>query len=72
MIDSVSLLKRLIACPSVTPDSAGALDTIEETLVAAGFSTKRLPAVNVDNLWACFGESPVFVLAGHVDGCSSG
>ena len=66
-IDVIELLKRLLRCPSVTPDAAGTLDLIEEILASAGFDIKRLRAGDVDNLWACFGDKPIFVMAGHVD-----
>ena len=72
-MNAVELLKRLIAMPSVTPDAAGALDLIGEALAAAGFAVERMPSGDaggrVDNLWATigFGESPMTVLAGHVD-----
>ena len=68
-MNPIELLKRLIAMPSVTPDAAGALDFIGETLAAAGFAVERMPAGKVDNLWATvgFGDSPMTVFAGHVD-----
>ena len=68
-MNAAELLKRLIAMPSVTPDSAGTLDLIGEALCGAGFAVERMPCGKVDNLWATigFGESPMTVLAGHVD-----
>ena len=50
-MEVVALLKQLIACRSVTPQQAGALDLAQTTLEAAGFSARRLPAGEVDNLW---------------------
>lgn len=64
---AAELLKRLIACRSVTPHQDGALDLAEEMLRAAGFLTQRLPAGNVDNLWAADNNSPSLLFAGHVD-----
>ena len=39
---AVAILRDLIACPSVTPADAGALDVIETLLKGAGFATHRV------------------------------
>ena len=67
MNEPVALLKRLIACPSLTPEQAGALDVAQDILTAAGFSVQRLPMGEVDNLWATDGAPPRLVFAGHID-----
>ena len=67
MNEPVALLKRLIACPSLTPEQAGALDVAQDMLTAAGFSVQRLPMGEVDNLWATDGAPPRLVFAGHID-----
>ncbi len=73
MIDPVDLTARLIQCPSVTPDDAGALDLIERELMRLGFTCRRLPfsqegTPTIDNLYARLGtEQPHFCFAGHSD-----
>ena len=64
---AVALLKKLIACRSITPAQDGAMDLADEILTSAGYSTQRLPAGGVDNLWATNSDSPKLLFAGHVD-----
>ncbi len=72
-IDPQSLLERLIACPSVTPEEAGALDLLEAELSAIGFAVTRLRfegdgSYPVDNLFATRGQGGRRLLfAGHTD-----
>ncbi|MCW5722602.1 MAG: succinyl-diaminopimelate desuccinylase [Devosia sp.] len=72
-IDPQDLLERLIACPSITPDEAGALALLEAELTALGFSVTRLRfsgdgSYPVDNLFATRGNSGRRLLfAGHTD-----
>ncbi|MDP2779256.1 succinyl-diaminopimelate desuccinylase [Devosia sp.] len=71
--DPVQLLKNLIACPSVTPTEAGALDVLEAALNAIGFAVTRLTfegdgSYPVDNLFAIRGNAGRRLLfAGHTD-----
>jgi succinyl-diaminopimelate desuccinylase len=71
--DPVRLLKDLIACPSVTPEEAGALDVLEGALGAIGFTVTRLRfegdgSYPVDNLFAVRGTGGRRLLfAGHTD-----
>ncbi|MBS3849942.1 succinyl-diaminopimelate desuccinylase [Devosia neptuniae] len=71
--DPVRLLKDLIACPSVTPTEAGALDLLEITLKSIGFEVTRLVfegdgSYPVDNLFATRGTGGRRLLfAGHTD-----
>jgi len=71
--DPVRLLKDLIACPSVTPAEAGALDLLEATLKSIGFDVTRLTfqgdgSYPVDNLFATRGTGGRRLLfAGHTD-----
>ncbi|KKC38210.1 succinyl-diaminopimelate desuccinylase [Devosia epidermidihirudinis] len=71
--DPVRLLESLIACPSVTPEEAGALDLLERELTASGFAVTRLRfegdgSYPVDNLFAVRGNSGRRLLfAGHTD-----
>ncbi len=72
-IDPLELSQALIRCPSITPEDAGALDVLEQTLRNLGFNCQRLMFAdsgtpNVDNLYARFGTgSPNFCFAGHTD-----
>lgn len=70
----VSLLKRLIACPSVTPETAGVLDILATELEALGFTVERLRfegdggTYPVDNLFATRGSGGRHLLfCGHTD-----
>ena len=71
--DPVELAANLIRCPSVTPDSGGALDLVQRVLEPAGFACHRLVfsaprTVDVDNLYARIGDGgPHLCFAGHVD-----
>ncbi len=72
-IDPQDLLARLIACPSVTPEEAGALDLMQTELEAIGFAVTRLRfegdgSYPVDNLFATRGQGGRRLLfAGHTD-----
>jgi succinyl-diaminopimelate desuccinylase len=68
LVDVVELTRALIRRPSVTPADAGALDLLQGELERLGFSCRRLPFGEVDNLYARIGEGrPNFCFAGHVD-----
>lgn len=72
MTEAIDLARTLIACPSVTPVDAGALDVVEKALIPLGFVCRRLPfgegAERVDNLYARLGTGrPFFLFAGHTD-----
>ena len=68
MIDPVQLAQDLIRRPSVTPVDAGALDVLEAALKPLGFTCRRLPFGEVDNLYARLGDAgPHFCFAGHTD-----
>ncbi len=54
--DPVDLTKRLIQCPSVTPEEGGALVLLEEILSEAGFSCTRVDRGGVANLFARYGQ----------------
>jgi succinyl-diaminopimelate desuccinylase len=76
-IDPVTLLKELIACPSVTPEEGGAQAVLERVLAGLGFEVTRLvsgepPHGPVPNLFAtrggkAGGGGPHFAFAGHTD-----
>lgn len=65
---AVTLSQELIACPSVTPIDAGALDVLEDYLTAVGFTCHRKIFKDVDNLYARIGTTaPNLCFAGHTD-----
>lgn len=72
-IDPVDLAARLIACPSITPQSAGVFDVLEEALTPLGFTVHRFvsgspPDGPVENMVAIRGAgAPHFAFAGHLD-----
>ncbi len=72
-LDALDLARRLIRCPSVTPNEGGALDLLEEVLSGLGFTCHRLPfsepgSADVDNLYARLGSGGRnFCFAGHTD-----
>lgn len=71
--NALELAQALIRCPSVTPEDAGALDTLQSALEALGFTCHRMVFEDentppVDNLYARLGEAaPNFCFAGHTD-----
>ncbi len=73
MTDPLDLLTRLVACPSVTPEDAGALALLEAELTDLGFAVTRLRfegdgSYPVDNLFATRGQDGRRLLfAGHTD-----
>lgn len=72
-IDPVDLTQRLIRCPSVTPEDAGALATVADALAPLGFASHPLrfsaPGTpDVDNMYIRWGtRGPHFCFAGHTD-----
>jgi succinyl-diaminopimelate desuccinylase len=71
--NALDITKALIACPSVTPAEAGALNYLRELLAASGFSAEIVSfeepgTAKVANLYARFGrDAPNIVFAGHTD-----
>jgi succinyl-diaminopimelate desuccinylase len=71
--DPIALTQELVRCPSVTPAEGGALQFLEKTLKAAGFTVHRMTfsepgAEDVENLYARIGTTtPHLVFAGHTD-----
>jgi len=71
-VDPVFLAQRLIRCPSVTPEDAGALDILASALRDLGFACHRLRfeggGAPTENLYARIGTAaPNFCFAGHTD-----
>jgi succinyl-diaminopimelate desuccinylase len=74
MTDALSLAKRLIAAPSITPATGAVFDVLEAALVATGFDVERFvtgeaPDGPVENLLATRGTNTGvhFAFAGHLD-----
>jgi succinyl-diaminopimelate desuccinylase len=77
VIDPVELTRDLIRIPSVTPADEGAMDVLERTLTALGFTCRRLAfgdpdgvgaEARIENLYARRGTaSPNLCFAGHTD-----
>ena len=70
--DPVAFARRLLACPSVTPQDAGAQAALAEILAPAGFAVTRMTfgegAGAVPNLYATIGQgAPHLVFGGHTD-----
>lgn len=68
--DAADLTARLIRCPSVTPEDAGALVLLETLLSQAGFTCTRVDRNGTPNLFARWGEKGAarsFGFNGHTD-----
>ena len=66
--ETLSLLKKLMEIPSVTPNDGGCQSILIERLARIGFECETLKFGEVTNLWARRGaSSPVFAFAGHTD-----
>lgn len=72
-MDPVALTQSLIACPSVTPEDAGAQDVLKNELKKLGFTIHDLPfdgrgSYPVKNFFARKGDGgPHLCFAGHTD-----
>lgn len=71
-MQTLELLQRLISCPSITPDDAGAQVLLADELTKLGFECHHLPFVDetgeVPNLFARLGTgAPHICFAGHTD-----
>lgn len=70
MINSIELLKKLIAFRSITPTDAGGLDFIADLLKERGFDVyiKEFGEEKVRNLYAAYGSGASNIcFAGHID-----
>ncbi|MBC6981674.1 succinyl-diaminopimelate desuccinylase [Caulobacter sp. 17J80-11] len=67
-VDPVLLACDLIRKPSVTPRDAGAMDVLQGVLADLGFSCRRMPFGEIENLYARRGTAgPNLCFAGHTD-----
>ncbi|MGR8930863.1 MAG: succinyl-diaminopimelate desuccinylase [Gammaproteobacteria bacterium] len=68
MSETLTLLKQLIRCESVTPNDAGCQDILASRLHELGFTDERLNFADTQNLWLRRGQAaPLFVFLGHTD-----
>jgi succinyl-diaminopimelate desuccinylase len=68
--DPVDLTRKLVQCPSVTPKEGGAIQLLERTLSAAGFTCFRADRGGISNLvarWGPKGHARTFGFNGHTD-----
>ncbi len=75
--DPIKILSELVACKSLTPDTDGVLEVLDNYLKPMQFSSKTLvfgeKNEKVDNLFLSLGSgSPHFCFAGHTDVVPSG
>jgi len=67
-IDVLDLARDLIRRPSVTPEDAGAMDTLQRALENLGFACRRMRFGQIENLYARRGTTgPNLCFAGHTD-----
>ena len=69
-IDPVELTAKLVRCPSVTPEEAGAISLLEQLLLSEGFDCHRIERGGISNLFARWGpkdSKSVFGFNGHTD-----
>ena len=69
-LDPLTLTARLVQCPSVTPQEAGALTILQEVLENAEFTCTRVDRGGVSNLfarWGARGANRSFGFNGHTD-----
>ncbi|QQG36474.1 MAG: succinyl-diaminopimelate desuccinylase [Micavibrio aeruginosavorus] len=68
IIDPIALTQKLVRCPSITPDDAGAQTVLRDNLHALGFACHNLPFGNIQNLFARIGtRGPHICFCGHTD-----
>ena len=68
--DPADLTRRLVRCPSVTPEEGGAISLLETELSAAGFECFRADRGGIANLvarWGAKGHPRTFGFNGHTD-----
>ncbi len=68
----IELAKKLIKCPSITPNEGGAISLLEKELSVIGFKCHRLSfgkgKKRIENLFAIIGSGkPHFSFCGHID-----
>jgi succinyl-diaminopimelate desuccinylase len=67
-LNALKIARKLIMCPSITPDDAGVIDLLIETLQPLGFDCQKLVFGKVTNLYAKLKiNDKNFCFAGHTD-----
>ena len=56
----IELLQNLLKIKSISPNDMGCFDVIEKELRELGFNCERINYLNVENLYATFGNSGKF------------
>lgn len=66
--DTLALLKKVLSCPSITPEDGGCQPLIASFLKHNGFKSENIRRGKTDNLYCWYGsEGPLFLFAGHTD-----
>ena len=64
----IEFLQKLIQIQSISPRDEGCFDLIEERLNKLSFKCERIDYLNVENLYATYGDKgKIFCLLGHTD-----
>ena len=64
----INFLQKLIQIESISPKDMGCFDLIEERLNKLNFNCERINYLNVENLYATYGETgKLFCFLGHTD-----
>ena len=64
----IKFLQNLIQIESLSPNDEGCFDLIEDRLKKLNFTCERINYLNVENLYATFGEKgKIFCFLGHTD-----
>ena len=64
----IKFLQNLIQIESLSPNDEGCFDLIEDRLKKLNFNCERINYLNVENLYATFGEKgKIFCFLGHTD-----
>ena len=64
----IEFLQKLIQIQSISPRDEGCFDLIEERLNKLNFKCERIDYLNVENLYATYGDKgKIFCFLGHTD-----
>ena len=64
----IEFLQKLIQIQSISPRDEGCFDLIEERLNKLNFKCERINYLNVENLYATYGDKgKIFCFLGHTD-----
>ncbi|WP_157989419.1 succinyl-diaminopimelate desuccinylase [Candidatus Erwinia haradaeae] len=68
----IELTKRLICCPSISPNDAGCQEILISRLKRIGFTIESMNIGDTKNFWAWHGHGKCLAFAGHTDVVSTG